>query len=238
MTLSILLKRNPIFKTLSDEVVEELARGLKTRSLQAGEILFNLGDPGDEMILVQQGKVIIYMPEENQPQVGQALRVFQSGDILGEMALIDRLPRSASARAETQSVIATLDSKAFQNLLISHPDVAMEVMSGLSGRIRYTTDFIGEIRQWVQRMADGNYQSIQPPNQVQDSSLSALAADFVRMASRVREREEKLQQEVAQLRIEIDETRRRQEVSQITESDYYINLKEKLKALREQEDDD
>jgi CRP-like cAMP-binding protein len=236
MTLSVLLKRNPIFKTLSDEMIEELARGSKTRSLEAGEILFNLGDPGDEMIIVQQGKIVIYMPENNQPQAGQALRVFQTGEILGEMALIDRLSRSASARAETQSVIATLDSETFQHLLESHPEVAMEVMSGLSNRIRYTTDFIGEIRQWVQRMAEGNYQSIQSPTDVQDSSLSALAADFVRMASRVREREEKLQQEVAQLRIEIDETRRRQEVSQITESDYYINLKEKLKALREEED--
>ena len=236
MTLSVLLKRNAIFKTLSKEILEKLAGGMKTRPLQSGEIIFNLGDPGDEMIIVRRGKIAIYMPDANQPQAGQALRIFKSGEILGEMALIDRLPRSASARAETRAVIATLDFETFKGLLESHPEVAMEVMSGLSNRIRYTTDFIGEIRQWVQRVAEGNYQEVQPSG-VQDSSLSALAADFVRMAARVREREEKLQQEVAQLRIEIDETRRRQEVSQITESDYYVSLKEKLKALREQEDE-
>jgi|GEM_PF-454474 CRP-like cAMP-binding protein len=237
MTLNILLKKNAIFKTLSDEAIDKLSNGLKTRLLQKGEVLFNLGDSGDEMILVRRGKIAIYMPDSNQPQNGQALRIFQSGDILGEMALIDRLPRSASARAETRAVIATLDYETFKRLLEDHPYLAMEMMSGLSGRIRYTTTFIGEIRQWVQRMAEGNYQDIHSPDQAQDSSLSALAADFVRMAARVREREEKLQKEVAQLRIEIDENKRRQEVSQITTSDYYISLKEKLKALREEEDD-
>jgi CRP-like cAMP-binding protein len=238
MTLTAILQKTTIFKTLSDEALNTLSEGFKTRSLQAGEVLFKLGDPGLEMFVVQDGKIAIYMPDSNRPEAGQALRIFQAGDILGEMALIDRLPRSASARAETQAVIAALDLATFQRLLIVYPDVATAVMSGLSSRIRYTTDFIGEIRQWVQRMAEGNYESIQAPSHVEDSSLSALAADFVRMAAQVREREEKLQQEVAQLRIEIDETKRRQEVSQITESEYYVNIKAKLKAMREQQDDD
>jgi CRP-like cAMP-binding protein len=238
MTLTTLLKKSSIFKTLSDDAIEKLAVGLKTRSLSAGEILFNLGDPGNEMIIVREGKIAIYMPESGQPQAGQTLRIFQSGETLGEMSLIDCLQRSASARAETRAVIATLDRDTFKHLLGDHPDLAMDVMSGLSNRIRYTTDFIGEIRQWMQRLADGNYQSIQSPSPLQDSSLSALAADFVRMAAQVREREEKLQQEVVQLRIQIDENKRRQEVSQITESDYYLSLKEKLKALREQADID
>jgi CRP-like cAMP-binding protein len=236
MTPTVLLKSILIFKALSDEAIEQVADGLKTRTLQTGEVLFNLGDPGDEMIIVEQGKIAIYMPDDGQPQAGQALRIFQPGDILGEMALIDHQPRSASARAETDSVIATLDIKTFKRLLEEHPDVAMGVMSGLSNRIRYTTNFIGEVRQWMQKLAEGNYQGIETPAEMQDSSLSALAADFVRMAARVREREEKLQQEVAQLRIEIDEAKRRQEVTQITGSEYYVSLKEKLKALRDEED--
>ena len=238
MTLTTLLKKSSIFKNLSDEAIANLAIGLKTRSLLAGEILFNLGEPGSEMIIVQKGKIAIYMPENGRPQAGQALRIFQAGEVLGEMSLIDRLLRSASARAETRAVIATLDRDTFRHQLEDHPDLAMDVMSGLSNRIRYTTDFIGEIRQWVQRLAEGNYQSILASNQLQDSSLSSLAADFVRMAAQVREREEKLQQEVVQLRIQIDENKRRQEVIQITESDYYLSLKEKLKALREQGDID
>jgi len=237
MTLTVLLKRISIFKTLSDEAIEQVVEALKTRTLQAGEVIFNLGDPGDELIIVRRGKIAIYVPEAGNPQAGQTLRVFQSSEILGEMALIDRQPRSASARANTRAVIATLDIENFKRLVETHPEVSMGVMSGLSGKIRYTTEFINEMSRWMQKLAEGNYQGIEAPKDLADSSLSALAADFVRMAARVREREEKLQQEVAQLRIEIDETKRRQEVSQITGSEYYVSLKERLKALREEEDE-
>jgi CRP-like cAMP-binding protein len=238
MTLKILLKRIPIFAALADSAIEKVASELKTRTLQRGEALFHLGDVGDEMIIVRKGSIAIYMPNNDQPQDGQTLRIFHSGEILGEMAVIDRQPRSASARAETRAVIATLDLETFKNLIQNHTEVALGIMSGLSGKIRYNTDFIGEVGQWIQKLAEGNYQGIETPSEIQDTSLSALAADFVRMTAQVRAREEKLQQEVAQLRIEIDETKRRQEVSQITESDYYIGLKEKLKALREEEDED
>lgn len=237
MTLTVLLKRIPLFKSLSREAIEQVAGGLKTRTLQAGEVLFHLGDPGDEMVIVRRGKIAIYMPDAANPQSGQALRIFRSGEILGEMALIDRQPRSASARADTRAVVATLDLETFKRLIEDYPDVAMGVMSGLSGKIRYTTDFIGKMGQEMQKLAEGNYQGIAAPTDMQDTSLAALAADFVRMAAQVREREEKLQQEVAQLRIEIDETKRKQEVTQITGSEYYKSLKDKLKALREEEDE-
>lgn len=234
--LTDILQKNQMFKSLSPAEIETLAGSLKTRSLPAGQVLFSLGDPGDEMILVREGKIAIYMPDAGRPESGQALRIFKPGEILGEMALIDRLPRSASARAESDSTIATLGLDDFRSLLASEPEVAMSVMSGLSSRIRYTTDFIGEIRQWVKRLAEGNYEAIQAPGDVQDTSLSALAADFVRMAGQVRAREEKLKQEVAELRIQIDDKRRKEQVNEITQSDYYLNLKEKLRAMREDDD--
>lgn len=237
MTLTALLKKIELFKTLPEEAIEQVAAELKVRIMRPGEVLFNLGDPGDELIVVQEGQIAIYMPETDNPQAGQAIRVFQPGEFLGEMALIDQKTRSASARAEADSVIATLDVENFKHLIESHPEVAVEVMSGLNGKIRYTTDFVNRMGQEMKKLAEGNYQNIAAPANLQDTSLAALAADFVRMAARVREREEKLQQEVAQLRIEIDEKKRQQEVTQITGSEYYKSLKEKLKALREEEDE-
>jgi len=234
MSTQSILKQNEIFKSLSDEALNDLSSRLSPKKVPAGQVLFNLGDPGNEMMIVQSGKIAIYVPQPGRPAAGEALRVFQAGDVFGEMALIDSLPRSSSARAEQDSVILTLDGPTFQDLLRVHPDAAMGVMQGLSGRIRYTTDFIAEMRQWVGRMAEGNYQSIQIPAEYEDSSLVKLAAEFVQMAGRVREREEKLRQEVAQLRIEIDEKKRKQDVALITESEYYRDLKEKLKALREE----
>jgi CRP-like cAMP-binding protein len=231
-----ILQKNPIFKTLPPEVLTGLSGRLQTRVLEPGDVLFNLGDPGEEMILVREGQVAIYMPEPGHPEAGQPLRIFQAGEMFGEMALIDQMPRSTSARAETRAEIATLALGDFRDLLASQPAVAVGVMGGLSSRIRYTTDFIGEVRQWVKRLADGNYDAIQAPEEVEDTSLSALAADFVRMAAQVRAREEKLKQEVAELRIQIDEKKRKEQFNEITQSEYYINLKAKLKAMREEDD--
>ncbi len=237
MDLADLLKTNAIFNELPEDTIKELSAALQTRKIQAGEVLFKLGDPGAEMIVVQEGRIAIYMPGER-PEVGQAIRVFQPGDMFGEMALIDRMPRSTSARAESDAVILTLDSDSFDRLVRFQPQANAALMKALTDRIRYTTNFIGEMRGWVQRMGEGKYQDVQPAGAYADTSLAALAADFVRMAAQVHEREETLQREVAQLRIQIDENKRRQEVAQITQSDYYRSLKDKLKALREADDED
>jgi len=237
MSLPKMLQSNEIFKVMPYEALEHLSAHFKPRTLQNGEVLFNLGDPGNEMILIQSGKIAIYMPEAGQPEAGQPIRIFGPGEAMGEMALIDGMPRSTSARSEGETTILSLSKQDFRGLLESYPDASAALLREFSGRIRYTTDFITEMRGWVQRMAEGNYQAVLAASDIQDSSLAALAADFTRMAGRVRAREDKLRQEVAQLRIEIDEKKRKQEVQQITESEYYMSLKEKLRVLREQNDD-
>jgi CRP-like cAMP-binding protein len=237
MSIVSILQKSAVFKVMSQETLEHVATELKARPLQPGEVLFNMGDPGSEMVIIQSGRVAIYSPEDGRPEAGQPIRYFGSGDVLGEMALIDRGMRSTSARAEEETVVLTLNDQAFLALLEKHPDASSALLREFSGRLRYTTDFITEMRTWVQRMAEGNYQAIQSAGDLRDSSLAALASEFIRMAGRVREREDQLRQEMAQLRIEIDEKKRKQQVSEITESEYYRDLKEKLRALREQDDD-
>lgn len=236
MSESKSLRNVLIFKELTAEELDSVQQALKERSLTAGQVLFNQGDPGNELIIVQQGQIAIYAPTPGQPGAGQAIRIFQPGELLGEMALIDRKPRSLSARAETDSVILALSDADFHRLIQENPEMGLSVMAGLSDRIRYTTDFLTEVRQWVGKIAEGNYQDpgIQEASQrYQDSTLASLAADFARMTSRVQKREERLKSEVALLRIEIDETKRKQDVQEIMGSDYYRQLREKIKLMRE-----
>lgn len=231
-----LLKDLPMFAQFSDPALVEIESQFKPRSLAAGEVLFNQGDPGDELILVTGGKLAIYAPEDGSPAKGQPIRVFTNGAILGEMALIDHKPRSLSARAEEVSTILALSRDDFNRLRRENPELSDGIMCGLSDRIRYTTEFLGEVRQWVQRITEGNYQSGIDGGTGQkyaDSSLAALAADFSKMAARVKEREDTLKQEVAMLRIEIDETKRREDASQIMNSEYYRSLKAKVNEIRQ-----
>jgi CRP-like cAMP-binding protein len=230
------LKNILMFSQLSEADLAGVTGALVERAIPAGQVLFKQGDPGDELIIVKAGSIAIYAPLEGDAARGQPIRVFQPGELLGEMALIDQKPRSLSARAETESVILTLNGASFKRLLADNPEVGLSVMGGLSERIRYTTDFLSEVRTWVRKIAEGSYHTraiVDESSKYQDKTISALAAEFAQMASKVQEREDTLRKEVAQLRIEIDESRRKKESSEIMGTEYYQSLKEKVKKLRQ-----
>jgi CRP/FNR family transcriptional regulator len=226
------LDRIQMFSQLSIEAKQEVKAVMRTRPLAAGELLFNLGDPGDEMYIVQTGRVAIFMPSEKSEEE-RPVRIFTPQQALGEMALIDGQPRSMSARALEPSEVLVLAGDDFRDLLRRQPDLALAVMAGLNDRIRYTTEFLGEVQGWVKRVAEGKYdRQFSASADYQDNSIAALAAEFSQMAAQVRQREEQLRQELTQLRIEIDQSKKEREVSEIVESDFFQDLASRAKQLR------
>jgi CRP-like cAMP-binding protein len=229
------LKELNIFSYLQTDALEEVTYALQKKELQPGEILFCQGDNGDELVIVEQGALSIFSPDQNGN--GEAIRIFHPGEVLGEMALIDEQPRSLSARAEEKTTVLTLKKEDFQHLLAAHPEMTQAVMSGLNNRVRYTTDFLGEVRKWVSRIAEGDYDIDSHSEEYDDKSIASLAEAFARMATQVKAREEELRQEVAQLKIIIDQTQRKQQVNEFvqsvqTDSDFHKQL-EAAKALRQ-----
>src|SRR5262245_20414645 len=95
------LRKSPLFQGLTDEELQQLTDNAQPVSLHAGEILMKQGDPGDAAFVVLNGEFQV------SKQSGQSLikiDVRNPGDVLGEMALLSRSPRSAT-------VIATSDSE-------------------------------------------------------------------------------------------------------------------------------
>ncbi len=96
--LDIAAKRNLFAEQkLSSLEINFLASLSRERKLKGGQILFHEGDPGDAMYVVLEGRVLIskFIPGAGE----EALAFLERGDYFGEMALIDRAPRSAQARA-------------------------------------------------------------------------------------------------------------------------------------------
>ncbi len=255
MTDPISLRKIYLFDHLSDERLEEITRVLRSRELAEGEILFNLGDPGDELYIVTEGRIAIYAPSGDDPAQGDPIRIFEREEAMGEMALIDHKPRSLSARALEASRVLALGEEDFRRFVTEDTELAFAVMNGLSDRIRYTTQFLNEVRLWVGRVTHGDYSEAQfldevqnwvktigesdtPDDRYQDETLLTLAAEFAQMAAQVKQREDELRQEIAQLKIVIDQTKREEEVKGITESEFFQSLKERAQALREEDDDD
>ena len=100
-----------------------------TRSLSAGEYLFRQGEAADLMYILVEGEVDILVEDTIVDTVGPET-------VLGEMAMIDAEPRSASARAKTVCRVVPIDQKRFQFLIQQTPYFAIEVMRILAHRLQ------------------------------------------------------------------------------------------------------
>jgi len=133
-----LLRRTALFAGLSDRELNRLARDLHSSSCLAGETIFNQGDRGDAVYIVKAGRVRIYVPTKE----GQEISVvfYGPGEMFGEMALVDRKPRSATAEAMEDTVVLAMGSRQFYWHLQENYQLALNVMQLLSRRLRETTD--------------------------------------------------------------------------------------------------
>jgi CRP/FNR family transcriptional regulator, cyclic AMP receptor protein len=109
-----------------------LANERETRSLEPGDVLFREGDVGDEMFAVVEGRVEL-------TRAGEILELVGPGGIVGEMALIDDAPRSATATVVAPTRVARVDGKRFTFLVQEHPTFALQVMKVMAERLRATT---------------------------------------------------------------------------------------------------
>lgn len=97
--------------------------------VEAGAVLFREGDEGSTMYVVIEGKVDIMHGDV-------CFETVEQGGIVGEMALIDKGPRSASAIARAQSKVVPVDEKHFMFLVQQTPMFALNVMAIMADRLR------------------------------------------------------------------------------------------------------
>jgi CRP-like cAMP-binding protein len=110
------------------------------RLFDADSMIFREGDEGAEMYIITQGRVEIR--KATGPSAAKTLTTFQAGDIFGEMALIDRKPRSATAVAVEPTKVLVLNEALFDRMLVSNPDFARRMIGILSDRIRRANQVI------------------------------------------------------------------------------------------------
>ena len=102
---------------------------------EEGEIIFNEGDLGVEMFILQEGNVEVYR-QVNGDQ--RELAVLEKGDFFGEMSLLEGLPRTATAAALTNTRLLRINGSTFDQMLRSKPEIAVRIMRKLSCRLRET----------------------------------------------------------------------------------------------------
>lgn len=100
-----------------------------TRELAAGQVVFEAGSTGAEMFGVVSGRIEL---RDGDAVVGS----IEAGGTFGELAIIDKAPRSLTAVAAEDSVVAVIDERTFLYLVHETPMFALQVMRSLSARIR------------------------------------------------------------------------------------------------------
>ncbi len=122
------LKRAPLFEDLSRKELSQLARVSEDVEVEPGKVLCKEGDVGHEFFVIVDGKVKI-------TRKGRRVSVRGGGDFVGEIALIEDVPRTATVTAETPVRLFVLTRKDFRHLLDEHPNVERKVMRVLARRL-------------------------------------------------------------------------------------------------------
>lgn len=99
------------------------------RPFSPGQVIFEQGQPGDVMYAVLEGEVEM----KRQDRVIETIPV---GGVFGEMALVDQLPRSASAVGKTSGRVAAITARRFQILVSQNPHFALQMLQLMAGRVR------------------------------------------------------------------------------------------------------
>jgi CRP-like cAMP-binding protein/Fe-S-cluster-containing hydrogenase component 2/thioredoxin reductase len=123
---------------LSAEDVAEVVEGAEIKAVRAGEVVLKEGDGGDDIYVIRRGSMIVEKTIAGKPVF---LSYLPAGSYVGEMALIDGQPRSATVMAAIKSEVIRLPGEAFARLLARKPQLLKKAQADMAGR-REVNQFI------------------------------------------------------------------------------------------------
>ncbi|HEV7490974.1 MAG TPA: cyclic nucleotide-binding domain-containing protein, partial [Rhodanobacteraceae bacterium] len=126
-----------LFEHLSDEERVRLAGFIDELSLSAGETLFNAGEPGESLYVVRSGEIELFIKDTAGQRI--PLAMVGIGEVFGELALLDRSPRTATAIAMADTTLLELDRDDLLLVFQSSPTAALHLLAAL-GRMTRKAD--------------------------------------------------------------------------------------------------
>jgi CRP-like cAMP-binding protein len=138
-----LLEKCALFSSLDEKARREIAAYAMPRSFAAGNSICRLGDHGDSMMAVVVGTVRISRPMSKGKEI--ILADLRSGELFGEIALLDGKPRSASVVALTNCELMFLERRNVIPFLERNPAARMKLMEMLCARIRRSDERMSNI---------------------------------------------------------------------------------------------
>jgi CRP-like cAMP-binding protein len=134
-----------------------------------GQFVFREGEEGDEMYIIQAGKVAIQKTIRNKRTV---LTLLEKGDFFGEMCILERLPRTADAEVVEDSDLITINAQTFGEMIRSNPEIAVRMLRKYSMRMREVSE---EMEKHLEARINGGEFSMPSPDAPPQQDVPATA---------------------------------------------------------------
>ena len=132
-----------LFQGLSESERTAISSRARIRTLDASQIIFSIGSPGDQMMAVLSGSVRISVPSNEGKEL--LLAIIQPGEVFGELAVLDGKERSADAVAESACTLAILDRRDMLSFFERNPAGWLKIVEVLCQRLRRTDQVLAEV---------------------------------------------------------------------------------------------
>lgn len=169
------LKQIEMFSHVDLADLENLSRAIVERQYRDGERIFKQGDEGDAMYMITQGAIGIYVDDGSGQE--KRFRTYYPGSVVGEMALLDGQPRSATARASGALRVMVLRRQHLLMFLNSRPRCMMAVLEFLAERVRYTTHVVEDTISRASAIAQGDYEAVRNWDDFGDEAPAEIVAE-------------------------------------------------------------
>ena len=137
------LQKVSLFTDFPEDALQDLSHKVESLSLPADTILFKEGDPGEDMYIIVHGQISISgIDAQGNPVLFDELI---PGEYFGEMSLLEKKPRSASARTVSQCELLKLNQPDFLNVLNQYPSLALKLASDFSARLRSSSEILEHV---------------------------------------------------------------------------------------------
>src|SRR5213076_2372390 len=134
-------KRVAMFEDLDQRSLEAIANSAVEQNYEPGQEIVRQGDTGVGAFIIRSGKVEIIQEKEGKQS---KIATLGPGDVIGEMALLDEFPRSATARAVEPTTALGIQRWHFRGILESHPQIALALLPMLTRRVRNAEHMLPE----------------------------------------------------------------------------------------------
>ena len=138
-----LIRQFPIFSKIQPAMQKLLCFSADRLTFAAGQVIFNAGDVGDSAYVIIDGTVEISVPTPSGPIV---INEMTKNDLLGEIAIVGEVPRTATAKATTKLETLKISKELFMKIIRENPDAAAELIKILAARLALTTSQLSRTR--------------------------------------------------------------------------------------------